>query len=351
MERSCGATSQLTSFPSIGVLSLLLLLYLPLHAQSAQEAPPVIHISSQLVVLDALVENKKTGELLGTLGPHDFQLAEDGASQQIGYFSHDQLPLSVVFLLDLTDTVRPALKPLAEAARKILDHLKPEDETAIMVFSSHTELLQRFTTDRSLAAAAIRKAGDMRSSDGTFIHEDMYEAIEQAMNSTVPGSRRVLVWLTDGTANFQNAVTQKTIGRSAPAVLHTKEEATEKLQRSGIVVAALIDRSAKTDAIMAASTINPFSFIIGGRVGDIRKYAELTGGPVLNSSSSDVADRLALLIDQIRNRYTLGYKPTTPKPEGTYCDLQLSFAPTFYQQHPDIKRGDLLIRTRRGYYR
>jgi Mg-chelatase subunit ChlD len=81
-----------------------------------------------------------------------------------------------------------------------------------MVFSSHTELLQKFTTDRALAAQAIAKASGMQSKDGTFIHESMYEAVNQAMQSTTPGSRRVMIWLTDGTANFENSLTVKTIG-------------------------------------------------------------------------------------------------------------------------------------------
>ena len=161
-----------------------------------------------------------------------------------------------------------------------------------MVFSSHTELLQNFTTDRALASAAIEKASAMKTGEGTFIHEDMYEAIDQASRSTVPESRRVMVWLTDGTSNFENSVTQKTIGQQAPAHLHTKEEATTKLLHSGVVVAALIDRSAKTDAFMAVTDVSPLSFLAGGRVGDINKYADATGGPVLKTSKKEITARL-----------------------------------------------------------
>jgi len=317
----------------------------------AMESTPLLRVSTEFVVLDALVENKRTSVLLGTLEAKDFRLSEDGIPQSITYFSHDQLPLSVVFLFDLTDTVRPALKPLADAAREILGHLKPQDETAIMVFSSHTGLLQDFTTDRLLAAAAVEKASNMRANDGTFIHEDMYEAVEQATKSTIPGSRRVLVWLTDGTTNLQNAFERKTIGKHAPAYLHTREEATDKLLRSGVVVSALIDRTAKTDAIVVAMDANPFVFLTGARFGDIKKYAEATGGPVLNTSTKEVAARLALLIDQLRNRYTLGYKPLTSKPPGTFCHLLLELQPEVYREHPDLKMKDIMVRTKRGYYR
>ena len=277
------------------------------------------------------------------------RLSEDGVPQTITYFSQDRLPLSVVLLFDLTDTVRPALKPLAEGAAEILGHLKPEDEVAIMVFSSHTELLQKFTTDRALAAQAIAKASGMQSKDGTFIHESMYEAVNQAMQSTTPGSRRVMIWLTDGTANFENSLTMKTIGKEAPARLHTKEEATAALLRAGVVVSALIDRTAATDLSLLVANANPFAMITGARTGDIRKYAELTGGPVLDTSKKEIAARLAELVDQIRLRYTIGYKPSMAKPEGTYCKLQLKLAPEALKARADLRK--LRVRTRQGYYR
>jgi VWFA-related protein len=336
-------------------LALLCLLvpYGSIYAQSSSPAPAdtasTIRVSSQFVILDALVENKRTGGLVGDLQRSDFRLSEDGVPQTITYFTQDRLPLSVVFLFDLTDTVRPALKPLADGAREILGHLKPEDETAIMVFSSHTELLQNFTTDRTLATDAIVKASEMKSSDGTFIHECMYEAVKQAMQSTTPGSRRVMVWLTDGTANFENAMTVKTIGKGAPARLHTKEESTEEVLHSGVVVSALIDRTPATDMTLLVLDANPLGMMFGGRTGDIRKYAELTGGPVLDTSKKEIAIRLAQLVDQIRTRYTIGYKPSMAKPEGKYCKLQIQLNPSTLKARADFSK--LRVRTKQGYYR
>ena len=311
---------------------------------------PVIRVSSQFVVLDALVENAKTGDLVENLKKEDFQVAEDGIPQSISYFSHDQLPLSVVFLFDLTETV-PALKALAQGASAILGHLKPQDEVSVMVFSSHTELLQGFTTDRALASAAIQEASEMKSSEGTFIHEDMYESIEQATRSTLPESRRVLVWLTDGTANFENSLTKKTIGQQAPAHLHTREEATTSLLQSGVVVAALIDRSAKTDAFIAFADVSPLSMFAGGRIGDINKYADLTGGPVLKRGANEIAAGLSELIGQIRGRYTLGYKPSITRPVGSFCKLRVTLTPAAYQGNAQATKRTLLVRSKRGYYR
>src|SRR6202034_1838273 len=114
-----------------------------------------------------------------------------------------------------------------------------EDEVAVMIFSSRTELLQDFTKNRALAANALKTASWMADVEGTFLDEDMFEAVDQAMKSRAPGNRRVLVWLTDGTANEQNGFTQASIGQHSPAHLHSQAEAMTRLLRSGAVVSAL----------------------------------------------------------------------------------------------------------------
>ena len=77
---------------------------------------PVFFVNVQLVQVDVQVFAKKTGRSVGSLSKEDFELYEDGARQQVTEISRDQLPLSVVLLFDLTDSVRPVLKPLAAGA-------------------------------------------------------------------------------------------------------------------------------------------------------------------------------------------------------------------------------------------
>ena len=86
---------------------------LPCSAQTPQTPDDVIKINTELVVVDAQVLAKKTGRIIGSLHREDFQLYEDGVKQELTFFSQDKLPLSIVLLFDLTDTVRPVLKPLA----------------------------------------------------------------------------------------------------------------------------------------------------------------------------------------------------------------------------------------------
>ena len=335
-----------TQFASL--LTVLLLAQMG-WAQSPESATAsgaaTIHVDAQFVLLDAVVENKKSGQAVDTLSAKDFQLAEDGVPQTITYCSRDQLPLSVVLLFDMTETVHAALEPLARAAMETLSHLKPEDEVAVMIFSSRTELLQDFTKNRALAANAIKTASWMADVEGTFLDEDMFEAVEQAMKARAPGNRRVLVWLTDGTANEQNSMTRATIGQHSPAHLHSQQEAMTRLLQSGAVVSALIDRTAETNRAIAESAMG------GTRLGDIDQYAKATGGPVMSTSTKEAADRLALLIDQMRARYTLGFKPTRVEAQGKFCKLSLQLNPEFLRDHPALRKSDFVVLTKSGYYR
>jgi len=312
---------------------------------------PVVRISTDYVLLDVLVEDKKTHQLVGNLESRDFQVEEDGARQTVTSFSLDLLPLSVVFLFDLTQTVHPILKPLADGATEILGHLKPQDEVAVMAFSSHTELLQGFTLDRRLAGAAIETASQMASKEATFLHEDMWEALDQALKAQTPKSRKVLVWLTDGTSNFDNLVTRKAFGKQAPAHLHGKEEATAKLLHTDVAVAALVDRSILTDALITYTDANPLSALGGGRFGEIDNYAAMTGGPALKTSKKEVAQKLAQLIDELRGRYEIGYRP--PQAEGSvrFRAVKVSLTDEALRRLGYTRESELTVRARRGYFR
>ena len=87
-----------------------------LRGQNSQSAEPVFRVNVRLVQVDTQVLNKKTRHAARELKKEDFEIYEDNVRQQVSSFSQDTLPLSVVLLFDLTDSVRPVLKSLGEGA-------------------------------------------------------------------------------------------------------------------------------------------------------------------------------------------------------------------------------------------
>lgn len=305
-------------------------------AQEQRAAGQVFRVDVNLVQVDAQVLQKNTGRPVGSLRKEDFQLFEDGVLQKISEVSRDQLPLSVVLLFDLTFTVQPVLKPLAEGAMEALQHLKPEDEVAVMVYSSSAQLLQDFTTDRQLVVAAIQKAGEMSSGEEAYFNQAVFQASEQLARATNPRSRRTIIWFTDNVPNIPSAKQ------------HSEEEAFSEVLQTGTTVFSLLERSAASDFFVATFSRNPLFALsrMHNHPGDVHKYADRTGGEVMKSSKDEVSAKLAKMIDEIRTRYTIAYYPSVQQPKGTFCKIKVQI-----RDEAQKREGHMQVRTKTGYYR
>ncbi len=144
----------------------------------AQDGAPVFRMTSDLVLLDVQVIQKKTNPSTGALLRKDLQVFEDGKQQEIAFFSRDELPLSIVMLFDMTATSRVVLKRLAQGARSALKRLKLGDEVAVMVYAAHGRVIDGFTTDRERTVAAIERAGGEHQPGGAYFNEAVWEAAE-----------------------------------------------------------------------------------------------------------------------------------------------------------------------------
>jgi len=312
-----------------------------------QEGRPVFRATSELVLLDVQVIHNKTNTANGDLQARDFNLFDDGVPQKISFFGRDQLPLSVVLLFDLTDSVRGVLHRLAAGAQAALEHLKPEDQVAVMVYAASARLVDGFTRDRARTAAAVARAADLESDDAAFFNEAVYQAATQLEISANPSSRRVILWLTDNLSNapggFNLQHHAEGLGGVPP---HTEPEAIRKLHESGTVVMPLLLKD-RLGAIWAEL------WITGEGAdrkkyppGDAHKYAELTGGFAAAMRGKAVDERLAEVIDSLRNRYTIGYRPKEEKPPGTFCQVKVALAPG-----APLRPKEWRVLSRAGYYR
>ncbi|HEV3317755.1 MAG TPA: VWA domain-containing protein [Candidatus Angelobacter sp.] len=320
---------------------------------SSPQPEQVFRVRVELVVVDAQVLNKKTKRPVEAMRREDFQLYENGIRQQITSFSQDELPLSLVFLFDLTDSVRPVLQPLAEGALRALQHLKPQDEAAVMVYAASAQMLQDFTTDRQLIVNAIQKASRMESREAAFFNQGVFQAALQSERATNPASRRVIVWFTDNIPNIPSEEIRSQYAKSVPAgSIHTEKEALNELFKSGAVVCTMLERSDISESEFMANMNRPLMMLYRKQYppGDVYKYSQETGGQVFEPiGAKQAAQRLSDMIDQIRHRYALGYRPSISAdqaPAGQFYQLQLKVTPEAEQ-----REGKLIIKTRRGFYR
>ncbi|MBL8150439.1 MAG: VWA domain-containing protein [Blastocatellia bacterium] len=315
-------------------LLILLILVLPSKVFSQSEVEEsVIKLTTEVVSVDAQVLVKKTGLPVGGLKKEDFLLYEDGVKQEITYFTRDQVPLSVVMLFDLTDTVRPVLKALARGAKEALTHFKPEDEVAVLTYAARIEVLQDFTKNRDKIVDAIDLAAEMKSSDPAHFNEAIYQASNYLKENGDKSRRRVIIWCTDNVPN---------IGVRA----HSEKEAMQAAFEADVSISTILARSALSTT---ASVIekNPISLILKKKYppGDVHKYAENTGGEVVKASKEEVGGKLIELIDRIRSRYNIGYSSSVSGKDGEFRKLQLKVS-----AEVEKKEGQVVIKAKKGYF-
>ena len=315
--------------------------------QSTQSQAPIFRLDVRVVQVDAQVLSKKTRHAARELKPEDFEIYEDKVRQQVSSFSQDTLPLSVVLLFDLTDSVRPVLKSLADGALVALQHLKPEDEVSVMVYAASAQVLQEATTDRALAAAAIERASHMESEEAAFFNEGIFQAAEQLTKGKNPSSRRVIIWLTDDVPNVPSESAIPPWYRKSISMdkLHSRQDALKHVLQTSTVVCSLVKKSEQSEEGEARLMSKPAERMLHPP-GEVYQYAAATGGQVIEFKQKELQQKLAMMIDDLRMRYSLGYHPSAQKPKGKYCAIKVKLA-------PEAKKavGNVVVEARQGYYR
>ena len=179
--------------------------------QDPQSQAPVIRTQVNLVNLFVTVRDKNK-RIVTDLKKEDFKLAEDGADQQIAFFSKEvTLPITLALLLDTSGSEQFMLPAIQDMGGRFLDRvLKKGDEALVMSFDTDVDLLSDFTDDRGQLDRAIRKTrintpmsggminpGPVPSSHitGTALYDAIYLACNEKL-STEAG-RKAIVIVTD----------------------------------------------------------------------------------------------------------------------------------------------------------
>jgi Ca-activated chloride channel homolog len=168
-------------------------------AKDASAAPLDGTIRSRvtLVQVPCTVESPDETEVRG-LHQSDFQLLEDGAAQEIASFDASATPASVALVIDVSPSIFHELAEIRGAAHALAENLSPEDEIAVVSFSSGTHLLLPFSKNRALLDRAIesRYLASVENSSESRIYESVFLAARELFRGRA--GRKAIVLLTDG---------------------------------------------------------------------------------------------------------------------------------------------------------
>jgi VWFA-related protein len=249
----------------------------------------------------ASVRDKK-GAIIANLSKDDFVLLEQGKPQTIQYFSRQgDLPLSVGLLVDTSMSQEHVLEAERSASLRFLDQvLRVEKDNAFVIqFDSRVLIKQPLTNSYGKLEEALTQVDTPSRSElrqGIGGGTVLYDAIDTAARFLLKDQtgRKAVILLTDG----------MDFGSSSSLV-----EAMEAAQKQDTLVYSILFADRNGD---------------NGR-GALIKLARETGGAFYEVSKRLPIDRIfALIQNELRSQYNLGYVSNTPVPLSEFRRIQLS---------------------------
>ena len=105
-------------------------------SQSSGGDQYTIRENVDFVVLHPTVQNRR-GHPVSGLDKDDFQVYEDGVLQQIKYFRHEDVPVTVGLVVDNSGSMGPKRPEVIAAALAFARSSNPEDEMFAIAFNEH----------------------------------------------------------------------------------------------------------------------------------------------------------------------------------------------------------------------
>ena len=348
--------------------------------QQTSDSSAIGAVNAATVVTLPVTVLDKHSQVVRDLTKDDFVLQEDGRPETIKSFSlESNLPLTLGVLVDTSWSQRESLDQERNASRGFFEHmLTPKDKAFLIHFDREVELMQDLTSHQDKLASALdalktaeherssdSNSGDSRSGSGGESRggrTQLYDAVYLASNELLKKltGRKAVVILSDG------------VDRGSKTGL---EGAIESAQRADTVVYTVYfaGRREDRDEREEGRGGRPGGGGVGvpgggwpgggggwpgggggGRRGGqrreeephvdgkkiLQRIANETGGRFFEATKKEtLGDIYSSIADELRAQYTLAYTPDKDSSATGYHKVQLQ-----------VKRKDLTVQTRAGYY-
>jgi VWFA-related protein len=270
----------------------------------------VIRKNVDEVLLHATVIDEKQ-HIVTDLDRTAFTIFEDGKPQNILSFRHEDIPVAMGIVIDNSGSMREKRAKVNQAALNLVRSSNPQDEVFVVNFNDEYYLDQDFTNDLLKLKEALEK---IDAKGGTALRDAVVASAEH-LKKDARLERKVLFVVTDGEDNASRSSLED-------AVKQLQEENGPSVYAIGI----LGDEEHPKRARRALEII-----------------AQRTGGIAFFPKTLDEVDEISRQVaHDIRNQYTIGYRPTNPRSAGGFRQIRVE------AKSKDHKK--LQVRTKSGYY-
>ena len=273
-----------------------------------------LKVDVDLRLLHVTVFDRKEQLVKGLKQPH-FEVYEDKIQQEISLFKVEDIPVSLGLVIDNSGSMKTKRNRVNQAAITFAKTSNPEDEIFLINFNDQVYLDQDFTRSLDDLTDALDHI-DARG--GTALYDAIYLSLEHILEGQE--EKKAILVITDGQDRDSRY--------RFDSVLELARES-----YASIYLIGLFDKKSERSRRQRKAA----------RL--LKELSEETGGKHFFPESVDEVHAICTEVaHEIRNQYTLGYKPTNLSRDGTWRDVTVRVMGS-----PTGKRK-WIARTKRGYY-
>jgi VWFA-related protein len=255
------------------------------------------------------------------LGKENFLVTDAGKPQRILYFGHQDEPLDVVLLFDISAVTRLAIQRCCRSGPR--GSQRTPRRRPVVMASGHAP-------EDCKARLVADLTGDLGTAERRITGEIIQQTAESSPCQLLSGIRGAAQqFVGQPRANRRRAIVVVTDDEGAGTAPRLVRETVHTLWKADVVVLGVIVHSGNT-------TVS-----LGPPHRGARYAAKVTGGDILNSD--DAVEGLREIIRRLRQRYSLEYALPQGTP-GKERKIQVKLAPTTAKRYPRAQ-----LRARDGY--
>jgi VWFA-related protein len=325
-----------------------MLLALPARSQEPKTVD-TISIDTNLISVPVIVSDRDN-RYVPDLKIEAFKLFDNQSEQKIVYFDTGEEPLNVVLMLDTSHSTAGVLDDIKKAAKEFLKNLRPQDRAMIVTFDWQFQKLTDLSSNRKQWEEGIKHTKVGRYA-GTVLHDALMD-ISQNVLKPIRG-RKAIILLSDGEDHGSVVNPEELIQAQseADAMIYSIYYQPEGLRRFGP------GRGGRGFPGGGFPGRRPFPFHHaapqrpGGPQGRgrprrhgvdgidlMQTLAEVTGGRFYEGETKTLKETFALIAEELRHQYRLGFYPEELKRDGTTHSLLVK-----------VSLPNVSVRSRREY--
>ena len=273
-----------------------------------------LRIDTNLVLVPVTVCDPQNRPVTGLEKEH-FRVLDDHVEQTITHFSMDDEPVAVGLVFDTSGSMGPKLQKSRQAAAEFFRTSNTEDEYFLVEFNDQPKLVVPLTRNVEEIQNQLTWA---QSKGRTALLDAIFLAMNEMKKSKK--NRKALLIISDGGDNSSR---------------YTESEVKNLVRENDVLIYAIGVFEAGSGRLRTSEE--------AGGPGLLNDLCDQTGGRHLPADASELPDIAAKIGVELRNRYVLGYSPTSRLRDGRYHTLQVKVVPP---------KGLPALRPyfRRGYY-